>query len=121
MHGTPGAELADGLQVPHHKLVINIEKSRSHPNTSYSAFERTSLEAQLRDHAIQHLGICGIATEYCVRATAMDALRLGFTVSVLEDLVRPIEQAPGDSTRAQEEMTRAGARLVSGTRWLDLP
>jgi nicotinamidase/pyrazinamidase len=56
--------------------------------------------------------IGGLATDYCVRATVLDALALGYETSVLVDAVRPVEVVPGDGERALAEMEAAGARLV---------
>ena len=53
----------------------------------------------------------GLATDYCVRATALDALREGFEVVVLRDAVRAVDVQPGDGDRALEEMRAAGARV----------
>ena len=54
----------------------------------------------------------GIATDYCVKATALDALRAGFDVRVLTDAITGIDVNPGDSDRGLEELTREGAQLV---------
>jgi nicotinamidase/pyrazinamidase len=56
--------------------------------------------------------VCGIATDYCVKATAHDALKEGFEVVVLEDAVRGVEVNPGDSQRALEELRNAGAQVI---------
>lgn len=90
-------------------------------NMSYSAFENTDLENQLRLHGIRELGICGIATEYCVKAAAMDALRLGFKVFVLRNLIRPIEKNHGDFLQAERDIEDAGIPLVSSAQWLKIP
>ena len=57
--------------------------------------------------------IGGLATDYCVKATALDALALGYETHVLVDCVRPVEVDPGDGERALAEVERAGATLVS--------
>ena len=60
---------------------------------------------------VQHLFIGGLATDYCVRATVLDALQQGFAVTVLKDCIAGVDVQPGDSARALEEMNRAGARM----------
>jgi nicotinamidase-related amidase len=56
--------------------------------------------------------VCGIATDYCVSATAHDALKEGFEVFVLEDAIRGVEASPGDCQRAIEELRQAGAQMI---------
>jgi nicotinamidase/pyrazinamidase len=71
----------------------------------------TELEAALRAQGIERVVICGLATDYCVRATALDATRLGFDTTVLTDAVAAVDLAAGDGERALAEMADAGARL----------
>ena len=71
----------------------------------------TELDAVLRDRGIQGVVVVGLATDYCVKATALDALRLGYETSVLTDAIAAVELAPGDGTRAVDEMAAAGVRL----------
>jgi nicotinamidase/pyrazinamidase len=71
----------------------------------------TELGDLLREHAVTDVVICGLATDYCVRATALDAMRLGFGTMVMTDAVAAVEVAPGDGARALGEMTAAGVRL----------
>ena len=83
---------------------------------AYSGFEGfsakgTSLTEWLRARGVTQVDVAGIATDYCVRATALDALREGFSVRVLDDLIAGV--APDTSTAAIEEMRAAGAELVS--------
>jgi nicotinamidase/pyrazinamidase len=68
----------------------------------------TELEGLLRGRGIERIVICGLATDYCVKATSLDAARLGFETAVLVDAVRAVDLAPGDGDRALEEMTAAG-------------
>jgi len=118
IQGTLGAEFAAGLQFPDSGLVIDIEKDSNTRNMGYSAFENTNLEAELRNGNIQEVAVCGIATDYCVRATVLDALRSGFKVSVLTDLVRPINISPNDPSVALAEMVASGATLLDSTEWM---
>jgi nicotinamidase/pyrazinamidase len=71
----------------------------------------TALESILRDHDVSRVTVCGLATDYCVKATALDAQRLGFATTVLGDAVRAVELQPGDSERALAELAEAGVTI----------
>jgi nicotinamidase/pyrazinamidase len=71
----------------------------------------TELDRLLRDRAIEHVVIAGLATDYCVKATALDAKRLGYDTRVLTDAIAAVELTPGDGQRAIDEMTAAGVGL----------
>jgi nicotinamidase/pyrazinamidase len=71
----------------------------------------TELEDLLRQRAVTDVVICGLATDYCVRATALDAVRLGFGTTVMTYAVAAVEVAPGDGARALGEMAAGGVRL----------
>jgi nicotinamidase/pyrazinamidase len=73
----------------------------------------TELEALLRGRSVERVRVCGLATDYCVKATAMDAVRLGFDTVVLRDAVRAVELQAGDGARALDEMTAAGVRIAA--------
>ena len=72
----------------------------------------TTLEALLRSHGIERLAICGLATDYCVLETVLDARTLGFPVEVVRDAVRAVDLDPGDGDRAIARMRNAGAEIV---------
>jgi nicotinamidase/pyrazinamidase len=74
---------------------------------------KTALEDVLRRHGIRRVVVAGLATEYCVKASALDALGLGLDTVVLRDGVRAIDRNPGDGARALEEISRRGAQVVS--------
>ena len=78
----------------------------------YSAFDGTDLAARLRAANIEEVWVGGLATDYCVKNTVLDALREGFTVKAVRNAMRPVEIQPGDGTRAIEEMQRAGAEII---------
>ena len=71
----------------------------------------TELERLLRDRAIGRIVVVGLATDYCVKATALDAVRLGFGASVLVDAVAAVNLEPGDGERALEAMRDAGVAM----------
>jgi nicotinamidase/pyrazinamidase len=110
VQGTAGAELHPNLDATKIGLII---RKGSHPNReAYSGFQGTELAKILREKGVKRVVVCGIATDYCVRATAQDALREGFEVIVLEDAIRGVEVNPGDCQRALEELHQAGAELT---------
>ena len=72
----------------------------------------TGLEALLREASIQRVVIVGLATDYCVKATALDAVALGFETAVLREGIRAVDLVPGDGDRAVAEMQAAGVTLA---------
>ena len=73
----------------------------------------TELEANLRAAGVDSVVVTGLATDYCVKATALDAVRLGFATTVLTDAVAAVDLQPGDGDRALDEMREAGVLLHS--------
>jgi nicotinamidase/pyrazinamidase len=71
----------------------------------------TELESLLRDASVDSVVVVGLATDYCVKATALDALRLGFETTVLADAIAAVDLEPGDGDRAIDEMRDAGAAI----------
>jgi nicotinamidase/pyrazinamidase len=110
-----GAELHPDLAVLNG--AIRIRKG-ANGEDGYSAFSMrdpvsgestaTELEGLLRDRGIDHVVVCGLATDYCVNATALDARRLGFPTFVLLDAVRAVNLQKGDEDRALTAMREAG-------------
>jgi len=114
VQNTSGAELHEGLDGNAVDLVL--DKGQDPETEGYSAFDGTELTTILRDHGIDEVTVVGLATDYCVRSTALDALREGFRVRVDVDGVRGVEVAAGDSQRALDEVRAAGAEVVSAPR-----
>ena len=113
--GTPGAELHDALDTS----TIDEVFDKGAYAAAYSGFEGVSAEGaslagwlQARD--VTEIDLAGIATDYCVRATALDAVREGFVVRVLDDLTAGV--AEDSSTRARDEMRAVGVELVTSDR-----
>lgn len=79
----------------------------------YSAFDETDLVSQLREQGVEEVVVGGLATDYCVKNTVLDALKHGFKVKLLENATRAVDLQPGDGDRAIEEMRAAGAEIVS--------
>jgi nicotinamidase/pyrazinamidase len=90
-------------------------KGTGNEDDGYSAFEATSnnLEQFLRDHKVSDLYVCGLATDYCVLSSALDAHKRGFNVLVIEEAVRGVDVVKGDVERAIEEMKHMGIVFLS--------
>lgn len=108
--GTHGAELAATLALPRGSALVS--KATERDRDAYSAFQGTDLGERLKHLHCRRLFIGGLATDYCVRATALDALAAGLEVIVLEDAVRAVDAHPGDGERALAELASRGARLA---------
>lgn len=107
---TPGAELHPALD---RGLVdVVVDKGLDPDSQGYSAFQHTGLAGALRARGVTHLYVGGLATDYCVLNSVLDALTEGFAVTVVTDAVRGVEVTPGDSERALDRMVAAGARLA---------
>ena len=117
VQGSRGAEFSSELMVQ--KIDLVFTKGSDPRVDSYSGFfdngrrGDTGLNMWLKEQCITKLVIAGLATDYCVKFTVLDALKLGFSVSVITDAVRGVNLSPDDSEKALAEMTKAGARLVS--------
>lgn len=120
---TPGAELHPDLALPPAARIVS-KGTDPDDDGGYSAFDgelpdHTSLADDLDARGIEHLVVGGLATDYCVKESVLDALRRGYRVTILTDAVRGIDAEAGDTDTALEEMRRAGARLVSSDGLLD--
>jgi nicotinamidase/pyrazinamidase len=116
VQGTPGAELHASLDRA--KVDLVIDKAQD-PNTQgYSAFHGGNLAEVLQERGVDHVYVAGLATDYCVKNTVLDAGKLGIDVTVVEDAVRGIEVKPGDIDAAKAEMRGAGADFVSSHQLL---
>ena len=78
----------------------------------YSAFDETDLALQLHRLGVEEVWVGGLATDYCVKSTVLDALKEGFRVKALEDAMRAVDVNPGDGERAIAAMREAGAEIV---------
>jgi nicotinamidase/pyrazinamidase len=122
VQATYGAELSGLLNT---KSIARVfYKGTERHLDSYSGFfdnggiHATGLGDYLREHKVSDTYILGLATDYCVRATAMDSCRLGFRTWLIEDACRAVELKSGDGAAAIDELKRAGVRCVTSDRWL---
>jgi nicotinamidase/pyrazinamidase len=116
VQGTEGAELVSGLKT---ERIAEVFRKGIDPGIdSYSGFydnawgRSTGLEEYLRERNVERFHLMGLATDYCVKFTALDARKLGFRPAVVLEGVRGVELHPGDCERAFEEMKSAGVELV---------
>jgi nicotinamidase/pyrazinamidase len=117
--GTWGAELHPALELSEDAPRV---RKGANGEDGYSGFTMreprsgatiaTHLESILRDAGVESVAVVGLATDYCVKATALDAVRLGFRTAVLTDAVAAVDLKPGDGDRALEELEGAGVELV---------
>lgn len=114
---TAGAQFHPDLRLPASTIIVTKGENPERPG--YSAFEGRTQEGKtlltdLGERPIDHLYVGGLATDYCVKASVLDALKSGLTVTVLEDAVAGVDVQPGDSAQAIKEMRGAGAEVVPG-------
>lgn len=112
VQNTVGAQLHADLEIPDDAIIISIGKGTDPMTEAYSAFQGTQLSELLKGRGISKLFVGGLATDYCVKSTIVDALGEGFEVYFLSDASRGVNARPGDSENAIGEMTRKGARSV---------
>ena len=110
VQNTPGAEFRAGL-LDDPRITI-ISKGIDESADGYSAFDGTNLVQILRDQGVEEVWVGGLATDYCVKHTVLDALQQGFEVRALADAMRPVNLNPNDGTQAIEQMRQAGAEIV---------
>ena len=115
IQGTPDAELVRDLKIPHAELIIR--KGYRKPIDSYSAFYEadgktpTGLVGYLRERALKQVFLVGLATDFCVAWSAMDARKAGFAAYVIEDATRGID-ADGSLAKAWKDMLGAGVKRI---------
>jgi len=111
VRGTHGAEFHAAMEGIRLDGVFDVGQDRD--DEGYSGFENSDLARVLREHDVDEVYVCGLATDYCVRASTIDACREGFDVTVVEDAVRGVEVNEGDSERAFRDMREAGAKVAT--------
>jgi len=109
VQGTDGAEFHPDLRLPPDAQIIS--KATTPDVESYSAFGDTDLAKRLRDAGVNRVWIGGLAQDYCVRYSSLDAIKQGFEVHVIVDATRAVNVSPEDGKRALEEIERAGGIL----------
>jgi nicotinamidase/pyrazinamidase len=122
VQGTRGAELASELK---RERIAHVFTKGTNPTIdSYSGFfdnghrKATGLGDWLKDRGVREIYVCGLATDYCVKFTALDAVGLGFETSLIEDASRGVNIQPDDVRNAVNEMKRAGIRVAQSAQVL---
>lgn len=116
IQGTKGAEFSDKWD--HNKVKKVFHKGTEKNNDSYTIFyddgraKSTGLHEYLQSKGIKDVYIAGLTTEYCVKYSVMDAVKLGYNVYVVIDGCKPINVRPGDEEKAVQEMLQAGANIL---------
>jgi nicotinamidase/pyrazinamidase len=116
VQNTFGAQLHAGLRT---ELIDHtFRKATTADRDAYSEFEgmdenHRSLDEYLKSRAVRRVYLAGLATDYCVRATALDALRLGYETYIVTDGVRAVNVQPEDGAKALSDMQAQGARLIT--------
>ncbi len=109
VQNTPGAEFAPGLDLTQ---VDRIVDKATHPEReSYSDFDDSDLAAWLTARHVSRVFVCGVATDYCVKATALDSIQAGFQTFLILDAVRAVHMPEG-STKAVADMRSAGVEII---------
>jgi nicotinamidase/pyrazinamidase len=124
VQGSRGAAFHPDLRLPKGTLVVT--KGDGPHDDGYDAFEGhvppgVRLADALRARGVRHVVVAGLATDYCVKASALGAASAGFAVTVVEDAVRAVDVAPGDGARALDELRAAGVRIATSEELLTRP
>jgi nicotinamidase/pyrazinamidase len=107
LRDSEGAAFCRALKLPSSAVIIS--KATSPEQDAYSGFQNTELSERLNAAGIRRLFIGGLATDYCVLHTLLDARKLGFKVFLLRDAIRGVDLKPGDSAKAEADMISKGA------------
>jgi nicotinamidase/pyrazinamidase len=110
---TPGARFHPLLKVPRGSIVIS--KATRASSEAYSGFQGTDLEKRLRRLGVGEVVLGGLATDYCVKQTALDGIAAGFGVQVMTDCVKGVNLRKGDSADALRLLASKGAKLTNST------
>jgi nicotinamidase/pyrazinamidase len=116
VQGTPGADLHPSLEEVEIEEIVDVGRERE--DQGYSGFEKSNLAQLMRDRDVEQVAVCGLATDYCVRASAIDAAKEGFDTTVVTDAIRAVDVKPGDGKRSLDEMEEAGAKLATSEELL---
>ena len=95
---------------------ISIHKGVAADDAGYSGFASAGLANRLKELQVARVGVCGIATEFCVRATALDGIQAGFETTVLIDRIRAVQ--PSETLHVLTELAKAGVKVRTAAEWL---
>lgn len=117
VQGERGAEFVEGLNTDSGPVFVKgtDPSVESYSDLADGQGKSTGLREFLKSKGVTEVFICGLATDYCVKATALDAVRLGFKTHVIEDAIRGVERRPGDVCKAMREMRTAGVDITTSS------
>jgi len=113
---THGAAFDPRLQLEHVDVVV--DKGTDRETDGYSGFAATGLAEDLKANGVKRVFVCGLATDYCVKATALDAKSAGFATVVIADAAAAVDVTPGDEQRALDELAANGVSVVESSEIL---
>jgi nicotinamidase/pyrazinamidase len=108
---TKGAEFHPKLHTS--KINFIVSKATKKDKDAYSAFERTNLTKVLKNKKIKRIFVCGLATDYCVKSTAIDGTKENFKVFLIKDAIKGVDVKKGDVKKALTEMKKEGVKFIS--------
>lgn len=113
VRATKGAQFHKDLDVS--KIQQVFLKGTGNSDDGYSAFEATNLDLAfwLKKNEVKEVYVCGLTTEYCVKATALHALELNYPVYIISDASGPVEAQKGDEEQAYHDLKAAGAKIIA--------
>ena len=114
VQGTRGAEFHPDLSDD--PRITIISKGIDESADGYSGFDGTNLAALLREEGVEEVWVGGLATDYCVKHTVLDAVKEGFVVKALADAMRSVNMSPDDGAKAVQDMRQAGADIIGNAR-----
>ncbi|WP_213697989.1 nicotinamidase [Acetomicrobium sp.] len=114
VQNTKGAEFHPDLFIPPSAIVVS--KATETLKEAYSAFDGTGLSETLHEAGIERVFICGLATDVCVKSTALDAIKLGYDTYVIEDASRGISKESVE--KSLKEMESVGVKIIEGCQIL---
>jgi len=115
VENSSGAELMPPIAAAPGDIIIH--KGVTIDGPGYSGFDATGLASYLTKRGISQVAVAGIATEYCVRATALDAASAGFSTVVLKDVVRAVDE--NQTEKVSQELKNSGVSMTTAKQWLD--
>ncbi len=116
--GTPGAAFHPDLVIVPTAMIVS--KATDPAKEAYSGFQDSALADDLRKLGVDTVFICGLATDYCVKATALDALQEGLTTFVITDAVKGVDVPPGSAAAALSLLQKSGVKLITATEVNDV-
>jgi nicotinamidase/pyrazinamidase len=117
VRGTSGAEFHQELIVPREAIIVS--KATEPDKEAYSGFDGTSLASSLKSIGVTEIFLGGLATDYCVKGTALDALREGVVVNLMLDCIKGVDLKKDDSERAIRLLVDQGVRLSNSKEAVD--